>query len=253
MNAGVEDSAGMTFVQQIDELWIAPALEARGDDPGTAVSKAIIVFPAEGPTKVLLDDEAALIADGVAARQIAEGEAVTGADLKEIRWMRPYSIDPNAGWIAVAETGEGRLITFDLRRNRSRAEDRLDRAREYLASASDDVQKDRLGPAVDSCWAAAELASDAHMLVFDHSDGRPQHDEKRKWMRGWSELGNVPIEHSRCLSELGKFRSRARYGGRVKADRDRIAGWIQTTSAMIEFAAANVAPARELEPLDKTT
>jgi hypothetical protein len=238
---------GNGLMQQIQELWVGPELIRRGMDPLTPVAKGLIVFPAKGPNRVLLDDEAALVAYARAARPIEEGEQVTAADLTKVEHMRPAEVDPDAGWVAFANVGDGRMIAFDFRRNRARASGLLDLADDFLAAAQESLSASRPGPAIDNCFAAAELAAQAQMLVFDLGSGG--HAARVRWMAGWAELGNVPGEHSECLSELREHRSAARYGaGKRHKDDTQISGWIATTLEMIELARRGaMGPERELE------
>src|SRR4051812_15502113 len=95
------DTFAEQAVRQMFDLWITPYIEsgAAGVE-AHQVRQALIVMPLEGQVQVLLNERATLTAQVKTRRDIPQGEPVTGADIDEIDDLRPYDIDPAAGWMA---------------------------------------------------------------------------------------------------------------------------------------------------------
>lgn len=80
---------------------------------------------------VQLNDEALLAYRAATTRAIAAGEPVTLADIDPatVTGLRPASVHPHAGWVALAELpGIGVMVAFDLTRNGGRAGRLVDKA-----------------------------------------------------------------------------------------------------------------------------
>lgn len=227
------------LLQQMFDLWVTPDLQRRGLDPTlTPITKALVVMAPERPVKTLINEEAGLIAEVRATRALAKGEAITLADFDEIHDLRPDGIDPNTGWVCFAQIGTDIIIAFDFRRNRERATGLIGRAKEFCRAARLSQSDGLVAPALDAAYAAAELAVIAQMLL--HQDDPPRgHPERRRWFKGWSELGNAPAAHSRALSELSRHRRRARYAeGTIRLGHETVDVLLTTVEAMVEHAAS---------------
>jgi hypothetical protein len=107
------------------DLWITPHVETRQLEIGQ-IRQALVVLPPGGEPEVLLNDSATLTAACRATRDIACGEQVTAEDIDAISDLRPFDIDPAAGWVAFASVpGHGLIVSFDLRYDRLRANEHL--------------------------------------------------------------------------------------------------------------------------------
>ena len=96
------DSFGEKTVQQMFDIWITPFIESGAASvEADQVRQALIVMPPGGPVEVLLNERAeTLTAKVTMRRDIAPGEQVNADDVDEIDDLRPFDIDPAAGWMA---------------------------------------------------------------------------------------------------------------------------------------------------------
>lgn len=226
------------LIEQIFELWVEPELERRGQEMARdEVTKVVVEFVPGQPIRVLLNDEAGITAQVRATREIKKGEPVTFADFDEINAIRPYEVGPDSGWVCFARIGDIQVVGFDFRRNRARAGKLLNLAQQYAATARDAQTGQRVGPAMENAFAAAELAVVAEMLVFIADDVPKDHEERRRWWSEWTGLGNAPSEHGRTLSYLAARRHEARYGeGSVRTREQHLERLLTNVEEMIEHA-----------------
>jgi len=195
------------------ELWINPHATTCGVDVDE-IRQALVVLPPAGEPNVLLNDKATLTATCTARRDIACGEAVAGEDLEAVSDLRPFGIDPAAGWMAFASIpGHGLIVSFDFRYDKPRASEHLALARDYLATALDAVAAGRLGPAVEAGFTAAELAVKAmHLLQVFPVNKRSAHKARLTWLN-WYTIrdGNGSPTWFPSVRRLESLRSAARY------------------------------------------
>jgi hypothetical protein len=78
-----------SVVEQIFDLFITPELDRRGGLQLSDVRKALILLPSNGPPEVRLNEEAALVGEGRATRDIEAGEEITVDDISEITNLWP--------------------------------------------------------------------------------------------------------------------------------------------------------------------
>lgn len=227
--------------EQIFDLWVEPELQRRGlDMDRDGVSKALVIMAPARPVETLINDEAELVAHVRATRPIEAGEAVTTADFDQIEGVRPFDVDPDAGWICFARLGPQVVIAFDFRRNRARAGRLVERAREFARAARLAHDDGLLGPSIEAAYAAAELAVVGQMLLIDDDPPR-DHPKRKRWFVGWTELGNAPETHSRALTMLAKHRRTARYAERPIDMNDRqLAEVLTVVDEMVEHAASAI-------------
>jgi HEPN domain-containing protein len=226
---------------QILELWVRPALAARGDDVERAVGKALVILPPNGAPVVQLDDEASWIAEVRATRAIAKGEPITDEDFSEVVALRPTGIDPDAGWIGFASLGRhGVVVAFDFRRNRRRAAALLERAKEFADVAKLGHAAGLRGPVLENAFAAAELCVVAELSLMPDRPTRSHRERVERW-RSWSALGNVPSTHAEALAMLVHARAGARYGEHpLDEDESGAAELLATVDEMVSHAARMV-------------
>lgn len=226
------------LIEQIFELWVEPELERRGQAlDRDEVTKVVVEFVPGQPIRVFLNEEANIIAQVRATREIKKDEVVTFADFDEIKEIQPYEVGADSGWVCFARIGDLQVVAFDFRRNRARARKLLDLAEEYAATARDAQRDERVGPAMENAFAAAELAVVAEMLVFVADNVPRNHEERRRWWADWTGLGNAPSEHGRTLSYLAARRHEARYGeGSVRTRAQHLEKLLTNVEEMIEHA-----------------
>ena len=106
-------------------------------------------------------------------------------------------------------------IAFDFRRNLDRVRRRLDLAEKYFNAAMLSAGKGLTEPALESLWAAAELAVVAELGTL-HEDvllpARGAHRRRQKNFSGWVRLGNAPSGADQVLASLAAGRRVHRYG-----------------------------------------
>lgn len=240
------DSADQDFaaniVNQIFDLWVGPDLERRGLTLTRAdIRKVLVELDPDQPLRVLINDEAELVASFVAKRDIAEGEDVTLADVDELANLRPLTIGSNSGWICFVRFGNQEFVAFNFTYNRARAGALLDRAREFLAVAVH-AGDGAPGVAIDNAHSAAELTVQAHMLV-QQTETR-NHRERREWLAGWARHRNAPQHHADVLWNLADLRKTARYGsGELQLKPGRLAKILTTVQEMIDLTSGRIYPA----------
>jgi len=236
---GADSEFAANIVNQIFDLWVGPELAKRGLTLTRAdISKVLVEMDPDKPLRVLINDEAELVADFVAKRDIAEGEEVTVADIDELANLRPVTIGSNSGWICFVRIGNQGFVAFDFTYNRARAAALLDRAREFLAVAVH-AGDQAPGVAIENAHSAAELTVQAQMLV-QQVDSR-SHRERREWLASWARHQNAPQHHADVLWNLADLRVPARYGsGELPLKPGRLTRILRTVQEMIDLTSARV-------------
>ncbi len=203
----------------------------------------LVLLSADNEVEVLLDEEAEISAEFVSKRGIAEGEAVMAEDVESIRNLRPYSADPNAGWVLFVTIGTDRYYAFDFRKNRDEANRLLKLAGSYLEVGDFAQRRGSWEPAISNAYVAAELAVKAQMLVsgFMKSAGQigasSQHQRRRIWLAQWVSLGNAPEIHESTLSRLAELQKSSRYGDSEEAiDPSETQRLLDGTAALVAHA-----------------
>lgn len=234
---GLPVDFGPSLLDQAFRLWVEPAVAERGLGLSRAeIVKALVVMAPSDVPKVLINDEAELIAQFRAARTIEAGEVVTLADISNVEGVVPANIDENAGWIALAKIGDQIIIGFDFRRNRRKAALLVSRAGEFAAVAQNALANGFLGPAIETAFAAAELAVKAQMFLMQDKPTHV-HRERVTWWSGWEKLGNTPPGTAVVLQQLYRERGSARYGDRpISLAEDEIRTALEVVATIIELA-----------------
>jgi hypothetical protein len=207
------DEMAAAVLDQVFDLWILPAIRARGLQLGRdQVRKALVTSKPGSAPKVSVNDEALLSVQVPAPGPVAVGEAVP-VDANAVSALRPITVDPDAAWIALVVLGGQVIVAFDFRRNRATALALLDRADAFLRTANAALAVGDAHPAVETGWAAAELGVMAQMLVIGGSL-QQSHPAREQWFANWTSrrLRNAPRAHYQALARLAKLRPWARYG-----------------------------------------
>ncbi len=204
-------------IDQMYDLFILPEQVRRGLPPGRdAIRKALVVLAPGVGVRVDLNDEAELAFQARSTRAMDAGQNVTVADIDPatVTGLRPVTLDPDAGWVALAQIpGVGVVVAFDFTRNRGRARRLLDKADAFGDQAEGALTVGHLSPALDLAFSAAELAVTAMMsLIEEPTGGRNQHGRRTSWFSQWTRLGNSPREFHQLLARLASLRPQARYG-----------------------------------------
>jgi len=245
-----KDDFGSNVLEEMMSLWIEPELLRRDIDvDGFPLTKAVVVMTPGRPVEVRINDEVEWVAHLPARRVIEKGEEITtnDVDLSQLHWLRPAGLDDDVAWTGFVRIGDEVLISFDFRRNRARAGAMMLLARDFLATARLARNETLLRPAVENLYAAAELAVVAQMYLQDDYPTRSHLQRRRQW-RKWTELGNAPEVHSRCLARLARARASARYAeGRLRIKNAEVEVLAEVVAEMIDLAEANIGdPAAEM-------
>ena len=242
----------MVTVEHMFEIWVEPELERRGLTPADLqVRKALVVLKRDQSPLVKVNEEVELMATVRATRAIAKGEEIRASDFDEVHSLKPVGIDEDAGWITFLALPDGRLyLAFDFRYDLGRSNYVLARAKEFTASAADDLAARRFGPAIDNALAAAELAVMIQMRTHAMpADPQNRHGWRYAWFDGWARLGNADNAHALAIRRLQQLRGWARYAddrqtgprdGEVQRLVEEVNGLIERTQAIIAFRSVEV-------------
>lgn len=224
-----------TLVDHVFELWLWPEVQRR-DLPldRAGIRKALVELEPGKAPRVLLNEEAELVAGFVPKRAIGEGEEVTLEDIERLTDLRPASVGPNSGWLVFARLGSQEMVAFDFRYNRARASAIIERAREFLSAAK--IASDTTtAVAVDLAFSAAELAVHSQMMSLQADVSN--HRGRAEWLTQWARNDNVPRSHADLLYNLSDLRSSARYGeGQLRLRPTRLRLILRTVEEMIQSA-----------------
>lgn len=244
----LDDEFAARVIEQMYDLFIFPELARRGlPAERGSVQKALVTLPPDADVVVQLNDEALLAYRAATTRAIAAGEPVTLADIDPVTvtGLRPASVHPDAGWVALAEfPGIGVMVAFDFTRNRGRAGRLVDKAGAFHEQAMAALADGRTSPAIDLAFAACELAVAALMslLSLDEPGGgrRNRHGRRSSWFAQWTRLGNSPREFHLLLTRLAELRPRARYGDTDPVPAEDIAVLLGEVDALLTHARERV-------------
>lgn len=220
-------------IQQLHQHWIDPALAARSEAT-EAVRQALIVLHPDGP-QVFINDEVEYTAvAGSNADFVKPQDCFVG----HITSIWPDAVDPDLAWSGYTTAQHGRVLVFDLRRNRERVLELLARARDFVRSADMTLREGLLAPAVEHLNTAAELA----VMVLIQLEGwndRKQHHKRREWLRQACRYSDVPLDFAKAFDRLAAERNKARYAeGQQTLQAAEIVGLLAIVNRLIDFAKA---------------
>ncbi len=221
MTAASDTEMAQRLFDQALDLWVRPEIERRRQR-GVIIGEfdlraAQVVMPSPVDDQVLrvrLNEEVRAVASVKLRGSVEAGDSIYESQVEEIREMRlTDEEDPNSGHLTMMRVRGNWHIHFDFRRDRARAQEHLDRASDFLEAAKDSFSANRLAPAVDNLFSAAELAARAELMVCGFYPEKPQktHPSTKSWYNRWTNLGNAPVESSAVLNKLADLRPKARY------------------------------------------
>jgi hypothetical protein len=177
-------------------------MAARGLALGRAdVARALVIFPPREAPRVYINDEAELVGRFRVSRQLDEGDLVMAEDVTQWDGLEPRDVHQDSAWTAFARIGNEITVAFDARRNRGRAMSLVRSATEFLDTAVDCRESQRLGPAIENAFAAAELLVKAQMFLIE-DDPTQNHCKRADWWTNWVQLGNAPDGSDQVLEQL---------------------------------------------------
>lgn len=209
-----------TFKQMYDG-WFAPEIERRRHagllvDP-FHLQMAQALFPPEGASRVLLNEEVRGTALMRANRPIEKGERVLTTDLDLIeKYELPDELLDN-GHFTIIRTGERWGMFFNFLSGRAKAKDMLELATEFLDASMASAAKGHDGPAVDNLYSASELASKAELILHrSRATNARNHRAVASSINAWAKLGNIDAAFVALFNKLGQQRPNARYSDRKR-------------------------------------
>lgn len=218
LDAREDVNLGQALLEQTLQLWIQPEL-ARRQSLGTLahdfqLRQAQVLLEVDRPPIVRLNEEVRAVVRAVAQRAIQPGEEVGEEDLGDISTILLTDADPNAGHVTMVLHRGAWWIAFDFRYNAGRVNEHIQAAREFLDSATADLDASRLRSFCESLLAAAELLAKARLLqlpepkVLRSKTHGTISSEFNRWARSWPDLHSG---FAGVFNRLQDLRGRARY------------------------------------------
>jgi len=187
---GEEDFNG-AVLRNIYEVFLEPEVVARGGrDVVGPIRKTVVLLEPGAGVRVLLNDEANVVASVRVTRAVGAGEEISETDFDLVQDVRPASVPEDAGWVTLAVLPSGNQVAaFDFRRNRGKGRALLALAEDYLYSAQETGRAGRAGPCLDLAHTCAELAVTAMMYLTDDEplgSARSRHSRRLGWLRDFT-------------------------------------------------------------------
>src|SRR3989344_1786473 len=224
-------------LDQAMNIWINPEIEKRKKNgwlkDDFQLKRAQVIFTPNQKNKIRFNEEIKIIAKSKLNRAVVKGEEISVSNLQKVE---EFIVDypANSGHITVFRFLDSWIIIFNSRYNKEKIRDFIVASKEFYESARDNLEKGRLRPLFEDCWASAELSSACHSLSLGGT--YYNHDDNLKKFKNWSELGNVDKKHSDVLSRLNKLRKSARYMCSSEFRKENPKEFIGIVGKMIEKA-----------------
>lgn len=210
-------------IQNIMDIFITPEVERRQGAgtlprPVNLSFAQVILFPDERQPLVRINEEVRAKSKikykpGISKKR---GDPVYENEIEAIEQVElgPHD-DPDCGHIFIYFQGTSVFLSFDFRRNRALASGHIQRAKEYLETATHSIQINNLAPFLDNLFNAAELSAKAALLVmYDYPPSlraKSSHRGIQIRYNQFANLGNVMPEYKEIFNRLVGLRDRARY------------------------------------------
>jgi hypothetical protein len=230
---------GQAILEQTLQLWVQPEL-ARRQSAGTLahdfqLRQVQVLLEVDQPPTVRLNEEVRAVVRAVAQRAIQPGEEVGEEDLGDIATILLTDADPNAGHVTMVLHRGAWWIAFDFRYNAGRVNEHIQAAREFLDSATADLEGRRLRSFCEALLAAAELLAKARLLqlpepkVLRSKTHGTISSEFNRWARSWPDLHSG---FAGVFNRLQELRGRARYlGGDLSLELSKAADMLAVIEA----------------------
>jgi len=237
------------FFQQMMDLFIGPEIRCRkskgtvGED--FSLRAAQILFYVDGrAAEVRLNSEVEV--EGEARLRLScsfePGEAIPVEDIEGITLSLPESVDPNCGHATFVRLGRSRwALAFDFRYNKALANQHLDLAEEFYATAALAREQGHTSACIDNLFSACELTVKAMLLGIRPAeiDRRTSHRAIGIGVNRFANAGMVSVDHSSAFNRLTGLRRNARYlDNDRKVDSQLIDELLSTVAEMVRDARA---------------
>ena len=234
----MDDKIKKRAFEQTMDIWINPEIEIRKRKgwlkDNFELKRAQIIFNPKKRPKIRFNEDVKITAEAELNRSVIKGEEVKYEDLKTIkRFIVDYPRD--LGHITIFHFLDRWIFIFDAKYNKMKIQDFIIASKEFYESAKENLEKNRLRPFFENCWASAELSSACHSLSLGEEYAR-FHEDNLKKFKNWSELGNVDKKHSDILIRLDKLRKSARYMHSDEFKNETPEDFLNVVKKMIEEA-----------------
>jgi len=214
----MDNEIAQRVFQQVMDLWITPEIEKRKIHKKIPsefkLRSAQIVFSSERTLiKIRLNNEVKAIAKCKVNKAKNKGDFVYEEDIENIESIELTDKDPNSAHLTLLLIKGRWIISFDFRYNKKRILEHIEASKEFLESAKDNLNKNRLRPFFEDSFACAELLAKSILLQLPDKEmlyGK-DHIHRIDKFKNWASLGNVSQKHSDILKRLKELRSSARY------------------------------------------
>lgn len=222
---------------QVMDIWINPEIEKRKQKgwlkDNFELKRAQVIFNPKKHPRIRFNENIEITAKAKLNRSVIKGEDIKYSDLKTIeKFIVNYP--SNSGHITLFRFLDRWIIIFDARYNKMKIQDFIIASKEFYESAKDDLEKNRLRPFFENCWASAELSSACHSLSL--GEEYPKHGDNLEKFKNWSELKNVDKKHSDALIRLNDLRQSARYMHSKEFENETPGYFLDIIRKMIEEA-----------------
>ncbi len=240
----MDEEIGNRVLQQAMNIWILPEIEKRKKEgwlkENFVLKRAIIIFNPRGITRIRFNEKVDLIAEAKINRTINAGEIVYERDIEKINKIIPKNLPKDCGWLVIIFINQRVIVAFNFLYNLDKIQEFLKASKEFYESAIDNLDKNRLRPFFEECWAVAELLSACNFLSLGQE--YDSHHVNIKKMKNWVDLGNVEIKFSEILQRLNRSRKIARYlhPGNLKKENPK--GIIEILKEMVDFTEERFKP-----------
>jgi hypothetical protein len=211
------DDFGERVFQNIQDLWITPALKKRmeaGDlKPGIRIAAAqVVLFPDGRPPEVRVNGEvrAELVVPGAS---FTPGQLVYEHDVTDVSEVRLLEEELDCGHVTVLLLRTVTRLFFDFRLNRAVAQQHVDAAKQFYATAQFALNAGHMAAFVDNLFSACELAVKAFLLTNAHSTIRKRttHNTIRARFNVIAKPGVIHSDKRRTFNALEDLRRKGRY------------------------------------------
>ena len=152
---------------QVINIWVNPEIERRIKrgwlKEDFRFSRVQIIFTPKQKTKIRFNDEIDVTARVRLKKSVVKGDEINNSDIDSVEKIE-VNYPPNSGHITLIRFLDEWIIIFDCKYNKEKIREFIAASKEFYESAKDNLEKGRLRPFFENCWASAELSSACHFL-----------------------------------------------------------------------------------------
>lgn len=223
MTTGNDQEFSKKAIQNIMDIFVTPEVKRRQDagplpKPVKLSLAQVILLPHERRPLVRINDEVRAKAKVKYKPGISKkpGDPIYENEIDRIENVElGPDDDPDCGHIFLHFYGTTASVFLDFRRNRALAQKHIQRAKDFLKTASQSWQSGNLAPCIDNLFNSAELSAKAVLLVmYDYPQSlraRSSHRAIHIRFNRFANLGNVMPKHKETYNKLARLRDPARY------------------------------------------